>query len=53
MEINGVYIDREKLNEVGMELTKNKEELEKQIYILAGCEFNINSVKQLGEILFV
>lgn len=52
MEINGLRVDRDRLHQVGIELTGEQKELEKQIFAIAGEEFNINSVKQLGEILF-
>lgn len=52
MEINGVKVDRDALNEYGTILLSRMRELEKEIYRLAGEEFNINSPKQLGEILF-
>jgi DNA polymerase-1 len=52
MQWNGMYIDEEELNEFGKELTSKLENLTKIIYEMAGEEFNINSTKQLGEILF-
>ncbi len=52
MQINGMYVDIEELNEFGKELTQKLEKLTKKIYEMAGEEFNINSTKQLGEILF-
>ena len=52
MEKTGMYIDKEKLNEFDIEITKNIKELEDSIYKLAGEEFNINSTQQLGIILF-
>ena len=52
MEKTGMYIDKEKLNEFDIEITKNIKELEDSIYKLAGEEFNINSTQQLGSILF-
>lgn len=52
MQWNGMYVDEEELNQFGKELTKKLEILTKIIYELAGEEFNINSTKQLGEILF-
>lgn len=53
MEIDGLKVDRKVLQDVGADLTIKQKEIEKQIYEIAGEEFNINSVKQLGEILFV
>ncbi len=52
MEIAGVRVDREALNAYGSMLLSEMKSLEKEIYKLAGEEFNINSPKQLGEILF-
>lgn len=52
METVGMYVDKEKLEEFGKEISKRIEELEKQIYLIAGEEFNINSTQQLGTILF-
>lgn len=52
MEARGIKVDRQKLLEMGEELKHRLEELTSEIYRLAGVEFNINSPKQLGEILF-
>lgn len=52
MQFQGMYIDKDELLEYGKELKIRLEELTKQIHELAGEEFNINSPKQLGEILF-
>jgi len=52
MEIEGVKVDKEALLEFGSGLKKRISELETMIYELSGKEFNINSPKQLGEILF-
>ena len=52
MQINGMYVDKEELNKFGVELTSKLENITKIIYEMAGEEFNINSTKQLGEILF-
>lgn len=52
METTGMYVDKEKLEEFGVEITKRINELEEQIYGLAGETFNINSPQQLGVILF-
>ena len=52
MELDGLIVDRYKLISVGEEMTKNVEKIQDEIYKLAGVEFNINSVKQLGEVLF-
>ncbi len=52
MEYNGVYVNKETLIEMGEEFKIKIELISKDIYNLAGCEFNISSPKQLGEILF-
>ncbi|MFA5916849.1 MAG: DNA polymerase [Candidatus Gracilibacteria bacterium] len=53
MEITGVKIDRDKLKGVGMLLENEIFSLQKEIYNLAGEEFNIKSPKQVADILFV
>lgn len=52
MEKTGVSVDRPYLQELTSELDKQITNLEGQIYELAGEPFNINSPKQVGEILF-
>ena len=52
MQWNGMYLDLEELEKFGEELTERIKELTKIIHEMAGEEFNINSTKQLGEILF-
>ncbi len=52
MEINGIKIDVEYLEKMKKELENKISQLEREIYDLAGEEFNINSPKQLGIILF-
>ena len=52
MEQNGVYVNRKNLEEKAAEVGKKIEEIQQDIYTLAGTEFNINSPKQLGEVLF-
>ncbi len=52
MEIEGFLVDRDRLTEYGRMLRNRIEELEGEIYALAGEEFNISSPKQLGVILF-
>ena len=52
MEMNGVCIDTESLNETSRIFTNRMQELENRIYELAGEPFNIASPKQVGEILF-
>ncbi len=52
MEKEGIIAKKDALSEYGDKLYERITELEKTIYEAAGCEFNINSPKQLGEILF-
>ncbi len=52
MQYTGVFVDRTALVEFGEQLKNGISELEKKIYDYAGKIFNINSPKQLGEILF-
>ena len=53
MEKEGFLVDRQGLSAYSEELDTGIKELTRDIYTLAGEEFNINSPKQLGEILFV
>lgn len=52
MEREGVRVRREELKEYGDALVNRIAELEESIHAQAGTEFNINSPKQLGEVLF-
>ena len=52
MEAAGVRIDVDKLKKAEVSLTEELNALEQQIYSLAGENFNINSPKQVGELLF-
>ncbi len=52
MEVRGIGVNKEALKEYGDHLVIRIAELEKQIYNAVGEEFNINSPKQLGVILF-
>lgn len=52
MQIEGMLVDKGELERYGRVLKEHIDELEKTIYSLAGVEFNINSPKQLGEVLF-
>ncbi|MFC7393682.1 DNA polymerase I [Scopulibacillus cellulosilyticus] len=52
MEEKGVKISKETLESMGEELREKLEQKQKDIYELAGTSFNINSPKQLGEVLF-
>lgn len=53
MEETGIYINEAKLDEMNVQMNSELNLLEQEIYELAGEIFNINSPKQLGEILFV
>ena len=53
MELTGIKVDKDYLEEVKVELENSMSTLEKEIYDLAGCEFNIMSPQQLADILFV
>lgn len=52
MEKEGIKVKPEELKAYGYKLSGRITELEQEIYKKAGCEFNINSPRQLGEILF-
>lgn len=52
MEKAGIKVDSSALKDYGVMLEEKIQKLEQEIYEEAGCEFNINSPKQLGEILF-
>ncbi len=52
METAGIMVRREELKAFGEELKKEIDVLEREIYDAAGMTFNINSPKQLGEVLF-
>jgi DNA polymerase-1 len=52
MELAGIRVDMDLLQELSQEFGEKLVALEKEIYKLAGQEFNINSPRQLGEILF-
>ena len=52
MEIEGINLDTDFLKSLSVELTKDIQQLEQNIYQQAGEEFNIASPKQLGPILF-
>jgi DNA polymerase I len=53
MERSGVKLDLEDLKAITKNLREDIISLEKDIYTLAGTEFNISSPKQLGDILFI
>ena len=52
MQVNGMYVDKQELIEIGKNLKENLEVLTKEIHELADEVFNINSTQQLGKILF-
>jgi DNA polymerase-1 len=52
MEQAGIRVDPKQLAELSREFSAELDRLERKIYQLAGSEFNINSPRQLGEILF-
>ena len=52
MQWNGMYVDVQELDNYGQALKDRLEILTQEIYELCGEEFNINSTKQLGEVLF-
>lgn len=53
MELTGIRIDKDYLLKLKDELEIKIKDMEQDIYKDAGCEFNISSPKQLGEVLFV
>lgn len=52
MERAGIYVDQEKLKEISKEMGKELNILEKKIFEEIGVKFNLNSPKQLSEILY-
>ncbi len=52
MELAGIFVDRPALNAFGEMLSTRIDETQKNIYDMAGGEFNIKSTVQLGEVLF-
>ena len=52
IQFNGMHCDKNILSDFGIELKNKISELSSEIYKLAGEEFNINSPKQLGDMLF-
>ncbi len=53
MELTGIRVDKDYLLKLKDELEVKIKDMEQDIYKDAGCEFNISSPKQLGEVLFV
>ena len=51
-EDRGIMVDKERLGELKKEYQKKLDKLESEIHKAAGVEFNINSPKQVGEVLF-
>ena len=52
MELNGISVDKKILEDMKEDIKIKMELISKDIYNLAGHEFNISSPKQLGEVLF-
>ena len=52
MEITGIRVNAQRLQEMGVEFSERLQEIEQKIYQEAGEAFNLNSPKQLGVILF-
>lgn len=52
MERNGIFLDKDHLEKFAQMLSEKIAKLEKEIYKIAETEFNIDSPKQLGEILY-
>lgn len=52
MEYNGINVDKDILSEMGEEIKIKYSLIEQEIYNYAGCEFNVSSPIQLGNILF-
>jgi len=52
IESTGIIIDTPYLKDLSLELTKTLNNIEKEVYNIAGNEFNLSSPKQLGELLF-
>ena len=52
MEVLGCKVDVEGLFAYGKQLEELEDQYKERIYFHAGCEFNVNSPKQLGEVLF-
>jgi len=52
MEINGVYFDSTKIDELKSEIEIKLEKISNDIYNMAGCVFNISSPQQVSDVLF-
>jgi DNA polymerase-1 len=52
LEFNGIKVDASQLKKLSAEFKKKLKKIEKDIFAIAGREFNIGSPKQLGEIIY-
>ncbi len=52
MEYTGIYVDREFLEKMSLELKEQMHKIEQDVFAMAGVEFNLMSPKQLGDVLF-
>lgn len=52
MERHGIFLDLDRLKEIGKTLTQELETIKKKIFEESGKEFNLNSPKQLSQVLF-
>ena len=52
MEFNGIKVDAKHLQKLSTDFEKKLKKIEKDIFVIAGKEFNIGSPKQLGEIIY-
>lgn len=52
MELTGIYVNKEKLHRMGLDIGGRMTDVEQQVYALVGENFNLNSPKQLSAILF-
>ena len=52
MEIHGVRLDTQALRDTSQQMGRRMAEIERQVYELAGHDFNISSPRQVGEVLF-
>ncbi len=52
MERTGIRVDPDALGEIGKQLGKRADSLQQKVFAAAECEFNLDSPKQLGEVLF-
>lgn len=52
MEMNGVSVDKSYLDSLTMSMEESLKSIESEIFDIAGCSFNLNSPRQVGEVLF-